>query len=180
MKNRDEWRDWLQNHHQSEKCVWLTYYKKHTQKTSIAYSDAVEEALCFGWIDGQIKKIDDEKYMQRYTPRTSKSQWSESNVERVKKMIQLEKMTEIGLKAYNEGMKNNKTLPSNKNFSIPIYFRTVLMKNKKAWNNFQNFPPSAQLAFVYWVTAAKTEETRQKRITKTMEMLEKNEKLGMI
>ena len=67
--NREEWREWLQKHHLDEKAVWLIYYKKHTRKKTISYSDAVEEAICFGWIDGQVKKIDDDKYMQRYTPR---------------------------------------------------------------------------------------------------------------
>ncbi len=180
FKNREEWRYWLRNHHQSKKEVWLIYYKKHTGQASISYSDAVEEAICFGWIDGQIKKIDDEKYMQRYTPRTLKSLWSELNIERAKKMIKLGQMTEIGFKVYSEGMKSNERVPSSKNFSIPPYFETAIIKNQLAWNNFQNFAPSAQLAYVYWVNAAKTEETRQKRIKRTIEQLERNKKFGEI
>ena len=76
-KNRAEWRFWLQKNHKSKNGVWLIYYKKHTMKPSVLYAEAAEEAICFGWIDGQIKKIDDDKYMQRYTPRTSRSLWSE-------------------------------------------------------------------------------------------------------
>lgn len=178
VKNREEWREWLQNNHRTEKFVWLIYYKKHSSEPSISYSDAVEEALCFGWIDGQIKKIDDDKYMQRYTPRTSKSLWSELNVERAKKMIKLGKMTEKGLEVFSEAMKTNKRVPSSKIFSIPIYLQTALIKNEKAWNNFQNFSPSAQLAYVYWIDTAKTDNTRQKRINITIEQLERNKKLG--
>lgn len=87
VKNRKEWRAWLENNHQSKKEIWLIYYKKHTGKPSIPYSDAVEEAICFGWIDGQIKSLDEEKYTQRYTPRKPKSAWSEINIERAKRMI---------------------------------------------------------------------------------------------
>jgi uncharacterized protein YdeI (YjbR/CyaY-like superfamily) len=179
-KNRKEWRYWLQKNHHSQKGIWLVYYKKHTGQTSISYTDAVEEAICFGWIDGQIKKIDDDKYMQRYTPRKPKSLWSEVNIERAKKMINLGYMAEFGLKALHEGMKTNERIPSSKNFSVPPYLKTALIKNKKAWNNFQNFSPSAQLAYVYWVNTAKTEETRQKRIKKTIEQLAMNKKFGEV
>jgi len=86
-EDRKQWRSWLQKNHKSKESVWLVYYKKHTGKSSVHYADAVEEAICFGWIDGQIKKIDEDKYMQRYSPRTSKSLWSEINVERARKMI---------------------------------------------------------------------------------------------
>jgi uncharacterized protein YdeI (YjbR/CyaY-like superfamily) len=155
-------------------------YKKHTGRTSISYTDAVEEAICFGWIDGQIKKIDDDRYMQRFTPRKPKSLWSEINVDRAKKMIALGYMTEIGLKALEEGTKTKERIPSSKNFSVPLYLRTALSKNKKAWNNFQSFSPSAQLAYVYWVTSAKTEETRQKRIEKIIERLSMKKKFGEV
>ena len=179
-KDRKEWRLWLQKNHKSKEGIWLIYYKKHTGQTSIPYTDAVEEAICFGWIDGRIKKIDDDKYMQRYTPRTPKSLWSELNIERAKKMIKLGNMTELGFKAFSEGMKTKERVPSSKNFSVPPYFKTALIKNKKAWNNFQNFSPSAQLAYVYWVNTAKTEETRQKRIRKTIEQLARNKKFGEV
>lgn len=179
-KDRKEWRSWLQKNHKSKTGIWLIYYKKHTGQTSITYTDAVEEAICFGWIDGQIKKIDDDKYMQRYTPRKPKSLWSEVNIERAKKMIKVGYMTEFGLKALHEGMKTKERIPSSKNFSVPPYLKTALIKNKKAWNNFQNFSPSAQLAYVYWVNTAKTEETRQKRIIKTIEQLAMNKKFGEV
>jgi uncharacterized protein YdeI (YjbR/CyaY-like superfamily) len=162
----------------SEKGVWLVYYKKHTKKLSIPYNDAVEEAICFGWIDGQIKKIDDDRYMQRYTPRTAKSRWSVINIERAKKMIKQGLMTQEGLRIFQIGTKNKETVPSSKNFSIPTDLKAALVKNKKAVNNFQNFAPSAKLAYVYWIDIAKTNETRQKRIKKTVELITKNKKFG--
>ena len=179
MKTREEWRRWLQKNHLNEKVVWLVYYKKHTNKPSVSYPDAVEEALCFGWIDGQIKSIDDESYMQRYTPRTSKSMWSELNIERANKMIEQGKMTDTGLKVFEGAMKAKKIVPSVKNFSIPIYIKRILKKNEKAWTNFQKMPPSVQLPYVYWIDSAKTEITKQKRIKISLNQLEKNLKLGM-
>ncbi len=179
-KDRKEWRSWLQKNYKSEEGVWLIYHKKHTGKQSVPYVDAVEEAICFGWIDGRIKKIDYDKYMQRYSPRTSKSLWSEINVERAKKMIEQGSMTEYGLKVFREGTKTKTRVPSSKKFSVPAYFKEALTKNKKAWDNFQNFSPSAKLAYVYWVGTAKTNETRQKRIKGTVEQLAKNKKFGEV
>jgi len=95
-------------------------------------------------------------------------------------MIKQGEMTEMGLKIYQDGIKTKKRVPSSKNFSVPPYFKTALIRNNKAWNNFQNFAPSAKLAYVYWVSTAKTEETRQKRIKKTIEQLVKNKKFGEV
>lgn len=178
VRNREEWRSWLQKNHKSRKSIWLIYYKKHTKKPSVPYADAVEEAICFGWIDGQVKKIDDDRYMQRYSPRTSKSLWSEANVERARKMIRLGSMTEFGLMVFSEGTKVKDRVPSSRNLSIPDYFKEAIVKNKRAWKNFENFSPSAKLAYVYWVHTAKTEETRQRRIRKSIQQLAGNKRFG--
>ncbi len=177
VKNREEWRAWLKKHYKSERAVWMVYYKKHTGKISIPYVDAVEEALCFGWIDGQIKSLDKERFMQRFTPRKTSSNWSVINIDRAKKMIKEGKMTAWGRQVYDNGTKANKITPSSKSFSVPSYFKQALVSNKKAWSNFQGFAPSAQLAFVYWVNMAKTEETRQKRIEKTVKLCTEGKKL---
>lgn len=180
MESCKKWRSWLQENYLCEKAVWLVYHKRHTGKPSISYNDAVEEAICFGWIDGKIKKIDGDRYMQRYTPRTSKSVWSEVNIERAKRMIKQGRMTEWGSKVLKNGTQNIERVPSSKSFSVPPYLKTALIANKKVWNNFQGFSPSAKLAYVYWVNTAKTEETRQKRIKKTIEQLTKNKKFDEI
>ena len=106
VKDRDEWRKWLENNYDSENEIWLIYYKKHSDKIRIPYDDAVEEALCFGWIDSLVKSIDDEKYMQKYTPRKKNSVWSEYNVKRCEKMIKEGKMTNAGSKLIEEAKKN--------------------------------------------------------------------------
>jgi uncharacterized protein YdeI (YjbR/CyaY-like superfamily) len=100
--NRNDWRQWLRENHDTEKEVWLIYYKTNTGKVTISYEDSVEEALCFGWVDSTIKKIDDRRFARKFTPRTSKSTWSEANKKRVEKMIREGKMTEIGLTRIRE------------------------------------------------------------------------------
>lgn len=177
-KNREEWRNWLEKHYRSEDSVWLVYYKKHTGKPSIPYADAVEEALCFGWIDGQIKSLDAEKYMQRFTPRKPSSNWSVINIDRVKKMIKEGKMTAWGRKVYEEGIKKNRIIPSAKNFTVPKGLKQALQANPKAWSHFQNFAPSAQLAFAYWIDTAKTSKTRRERIEKSVALCEQDKKLA--
>ncbi len=100
--NRNEWREWLQANHDTHNEIWLVYYKKHTGKPTISYNDSVEEALCFGWIDGIKKRIDDEAYCHRFTPRRSNSNWSETNVKRAVLMIEKGLMTPSGLKIFEK------------------------------------------------------------------------------
>ena len=101
IPTREEWRKWLEANHDRTDRIWLINYKKHTGKPSIPYNDAVEEALCFGWIDSLVRRIDDERYMQKYTPRKPKSTWSRHNVQRVEKMMAEGKMTSRGMELYD-------------------------------------------------------------------------------
>lgn len=105
LTNRDDWRKWLKEHHTKEKEIWLIYYKKSTGKPTIEYNDAVEEALCFGWIDGIEKGIDEERFAGRFTPRRPKSNWSDSNKERMKKLIKTGEMTKAGLAVFKTAHK---------------------------------------------------------------------------
>ncbi|MEE9460498.1 MAG: hypothetical protein V3V53_01600 [Bacteroidales bacterium] len=112
LSTRKQWREWLQEYHQTETVIWLEYYKKHTGKPSIPYNDAVEEALCFGWIDSTVRRIDAERYMQKFTPRKMKSTWSVSNVIRIEKLIKQGKMTVKGLELYQFAKKTEPAAPS--------------------------------------------------------------------
>ena len=178
LKDRISWRAWLMQNHTIKKEIWLVFYKKHTKHPSVTYTDAVEEAICFGWIDGRVKTIDRDRYMQRYSPRKAKSPWSEINIERAKRMINEGLMAEEGLKIYREGLKNNLIIPSSKNFSLPPFLEEALRKNETVWNNFQKMAPSARLLYVHWVTSAKTTETRVKRINKSVDLIAQNRKLN--
>jgi uncharacterized protein YdeI (YjbR/CyaY-like superfamily) len=183
VKNRDEWRRWLQKNHHSENEIWLIYYKKHSGKPRIPYNDAVEEALCFGWIDSLVKTIDHEKYMQKYTPRKQNSVWSELNVKRCEKMIKEGKMAKTGFALIEEAQKNGnweKAYTDKKTFEPPKKLIQALKKSKTAWNNFNNFAPSYKNNYIAWVVTAKREETKNKRIFEVVKRSEKNQKPGML
>lgn len=181
--NRAEWRKWLTNNHKSADEIWVIYYKKHTNKPRIPYDDAVEEALCFGWIDSTVKRIDDEKYCQRFTPRNEKSEWSKLNKKRVSKLIKSGLMTEYGLIKINAAKKNgmwNKTRITDKDLIMPDEFKIALEKDKSAKDFFYNLTPSHKKRFIAWIVSAKMADTKNRRIQKSIELLSKNEKLGMV
>lgn len=182
-KNRDDWRTWLEQNYATVKEIWLIYYKKHTKKPTVVYNDALEEALCFGWIDSTVKSIDHETYMQKYTPRNNKSKWSLVNKNRVKKLIQEKKMTSAGLEKIEIAKKNGEwenAYSSKNKLDIPKQLLSALKSNPDAFNNFFNFSPSNQKNYIGWVLSAKREETIQKRIIAVVERSEKNEKPRML
>ena len=182
VTNRDDWRAWLRENHDTEKEVWLIYYKKHTSKPRIPYDDAVEEALCFGWIDSIVKKIDAEKFTRKFTPRKSKSKWSEANKKRARKMIKEGKMTKAGLAKINEAKNNGewlKAAPVRRELVIPPYIKEALSMNKKALDYFDSLANGYKRQLVGWITSAKREETRKRRLAEAISLLEQNKKLGM-
>jgi len=182
-KNREEWRIWLKQNHLAEKEIWLIYYKKHTKKESIIYNEAVEEALCFGWIDSLVKRIDDETYMQKYTPRKPKSVWSLVNKKRVEKMIHENKMTKVGMEKVEFAKKSGwweKAYSSKTKIEMPKVLLEALKASPTAFTNFYNFPPSSQNNYIGWVLAAKREDTIKRRVAFVIERSEKNLKPGMI
>ncbi len=183
VKNRKEWRDWLQNNFGSKKEIWLIYYKKHTGKPRIPYADAVEEAICFGWIDSTVKRVDEEVYVQKFTPRKSRSLWSVLNKERAEEMIQTGLMTAAGLEKIEEAKKNGRweeAYTSKKNIEAPKDLITALLADKEANRNFNNFAGSYQNMFINWINDAKKEETRQRRIKEVVNRASKNQKPGMM
>jgi len=163
----------------------MIFYKKHTGKPGISYDASVEEALCFGWIDSIVKKIDDEKFTRKFTPRKSRSKWSELNKKRAKKMIDSGKMTETGLARIREAKENGEWFKSSlirarrEELEDPSYFEEVLAENEKARENFNNLAPTYRRHFIGWISSAKREETRKRRIQEAVKLLEQNKKLGL-
>jgi len=180
--NRDDWRAWLDENHASQKEIWLIFFKKHTGKPTMLYDDAVEEALCFGWIDGIMKRIDEEKHAIRFSPRHNKSVWSKANKKRIEKMIKQGRMTEAGLAkvraAKESGEWENARIREDL-IELPHDFAQELAKNERAQENFNNFAPSYKKQYIYWIMDAKREETRQRRIQETVQRVEENKKPGM-
>jgi uncharacterized protein YdeI (YjbR/CyaY-like superfamily) len=182
VADRDKWRKWLSQHHAKEIGIWLIFYKKGTSKPSLDYDDAVEEALCFGWIDSIIKKIDDQKYARKFTPRKDKSIWSQLNKKRANKMIKQGRMTDAGLAKIKIAKKNgswNREARPQISFEIPPEFAKALARNKKAKKNFDDLAPSYRKFYIGWIATAKRPETKERRIAESIELLEQGKKLGM-
>lgn len=182
VADRDKWRQWLSEHHATEAGIWLIFYKKGTSKPTIAYEDAVEEALCFGWIDSIIKKVDAAKYVRKFTPRKEKSIWSKLNKRRVEKMIQQGKMTKAGLAMIKAAKKNgswDQEARPRISFEVPLEFAKALAQNKKAKTNFDQLAPTYRRHYIGWIATAKRPETRERRIVESVALLEKGKKLGL-
>ncbi|MHB8793267.1 MAG: YdeI/OmpD-associated family protein [Thermoleophilia bacterium] len=171
--DREAWRAWLEENHDKSDGIWMAYYKKDSGKVSLQYEEAVEEAICFGWIDSQVNAIDDERYMQRYTPRKKSSVWSESNKERVIKMVEQGRMTEYGMAAVLVAQKGGHwdDLKPVDNLEVPPELETAFAANPEAAGKYESLSPSNQKQFLYWIHSAKTDETRKKRVKRTMKML---------
>ena len=178
FKCRDELRKWLIKNHAKQTELWILFYKVHTKKKCVRYAEAVEESLCFGWIDGIVKRIDDEKHVQRFTPRKAKSIWSKVNKERAKRMIEQGKMTNAGLLKIKEAKKSGwwqyAYTTTRGDYEMSEEMKKVLMSDKEAWKNFQNFGKSYQNTYIFWVNYAKREETKKKRIQLVLERAKKN------
>ncbi len=178
---RDDWRAWLEENHATANEVWLVHHKKHTSKPNLSLEEAVEEALCFGWIDGLLRPIDEEKYALRYSPRKKDSVWSETNKRRVAKLIKQGRMTEAGLAKVKEAKSNGQWRAAalrEDTTNIPLDLKQALKASPPAQRNFDRLPPSHKRQFIYWITSAKTDKTRQRRIAETIKLVAENKRLG--
>lgn len=172
-RNRKEWRRWLRANHQTAREIWLIYYKKASGKPRVAYNDAVDEALCFGWIDSILKPIDEHKYAQRYSPRRKTSKLSDMNRERVRRLTKAGLMTKAGLDAIAHTGKGPTALPAD------ILKR--LQADPLAWKYFQKFPASYKRIRVGWIHAARHRRTAfEQRLRYFVKMTARNQRFGMV
>lgn len=171
FESRNDFRTWLEEHHETADKLWVGYYKVDAEQSGIGYGESVEEALCFGWIDGLIKGIDNETYTRRFTPRRPDSKWSKVNKERVEAMIEAGKMTPAGMELVEAAKESGEWGAAYRladDHEIPARLETALRENDAAWENFQNFSNTDQHAFIVLIEEAKTDETKQKRIERTV------------
>jgi uncharacterized protein YdeI (YjbR/CyaY-like superfamily) len=179
--DRATWRGWLEEHGSSEQEIWLVYYKAAAGKPTISYQDSLEEALCFGWIDSIIQKIDEESYARKFNPRRSGSNWSELNKHLVAKLVGEGRMTAAGLAKVDFDVEAApQARPKRPSLPLPDWLKEALMADAIAWENFQKLPPSHQRNYIGWISDAKREETRQKRIRYAIERLQKPQPLGLL
>ncbi len=177
-KDRKEWRAWLRVHHKKETQIWLIHYKKHTGKPALTHRESMEEAICYGWIDTTIKKIDEERYVRGFARRNRNSRWSNATRGYAKELIRRKKMAKAGLHAYREGLKKptiDVDLP--KNPRMPADLKRAL--SQEALKNFDRFAPSYRRLYLRWILLAKRPETRAKRIQEVIRRSLDNRKPGL-
>ncbi len=182
FQGREDWRAWLAENHATAQEMWLVFYKKHVGKSGLTYIEALEEALCFGWIDGILKRIDGEKHTIRFSPRRKNSIWSEQNKKRIGRLIKEGRMAEAGLVKVREAKANGqweKAAVREDVRIVPPELTEALAENVQARENFEKLAPSYRRQFIYWVSVAKHDETRRKRIAEVVHLLARNERLGM-
>ena len=174
VRDRAEWRAWLGEHHAKEKEIWLVYYRKASGKPRIPYNDAVEEALCFGWIDSQQKSIDEERYAQRFSPRKPGSPWSEMNKQRLRKLAADGKMTSSGLAAAQG-------VPLNEPFRLPPDIERAIKGDRRTWQNFRKFPESYRRIRIAFIEAARNRpEEFAKRLNYFLRMTAQDKRFGYV
>ncbi|MFC1682417.1 YdeI family protein [Nanoarchaeota archaeon] len=162
---RNDFRKWLMKNHDKETKVSVIVYKKHTGKSAPSHRELIEEAICFGWIDTTIKRLDESMYVRNFSKRNKNSKWSDNTLQYAKDLIKQGKMTSVGLKFYKEGLKrptHDYGIP--KNPDMPVELKRALDKDKKAKDNFVNFSASVKKMFYRWILRGKRDETRAKRI----------------
>ena len=175
-QTRAEWREWLKAHHDRSPGAWVIHWRTATGRRRLSYEELVEEALCFGWIDSRLRRLDDDRSMIAMTPRRPASVWSRSNKDRVERLIGEGRMAEAGLRAV-EVAKNNgswQALEDVDAMVMPDDLVAALATDTRARHHFDGFPPSRRMMILYWIKSAKRPETRARRIAETVRLAADN------
>ncbi len=172
-KSRTAWRQWLEKNHAKKTGVWLIYYKKNSGKPSVPYAEAVEEALCFGWIDSIMKPVDDAQYKQKFTPRNPKSEWSALNKSRVEKLRREGKMHASGEAAIKAAMESGgwTKIDHVENLEVPADLQKAFARNKKAALHFEKLSKSVKKQWLHRLGSAKLPDTRKRRIEQILQLV---------
>ena len=180
VRTLEQWRDWLTKHHSSESEVWLIFHKRHAGVASIAYKDARDEALCFGWVDSLVKRLDDRRYAQKFTPRRADSRWSDVNRKRYAELKAEGRLKPAGIERppTDRGYGARPTrlpMPS----KLPAYIQTALKNHPTALRHFEALPPSQRRRSFAWIESAKREETKRRRLKEAIRLLASGKVLGL-
>lgn len=183
FKSIEEWSSWLSQNHIDMEAIWLVIQKKNSKKPGIRYEETVLEAVAHGWIDGKMKRLNDDEFQQRFTPRRQGSVWSLSNKKRAMKLISEGRMTPAGLRTVEEAKQNGRwdraRSSSRGAAEIPDDLLEALKENETAYKNFHAFPPSTRFMYIHWVNDAKRQDTRERRIYTVVDRSEKNLRAGI-
>lgn len=176
VRTRKEWRAWLEKHHASSSGIWLVFHKAHTGVTSITYEEMVREALCFGWVDSLIRRLDEDRYAYKVTPRKATSKWSDSNR---KRWAELEAAGLLAPAGRVAAPTDNTYAPRPVIPTLPTYIKNALKTHARAWTFFQTLAPTHRRDVVVWIHMAKRPETRERRIRESIRLLSAGKKLGL-
>jgi uncharacterized protein YdeI (YjbR/CyaY-like superfamily) len=178
----EEWRAWLEKYHDSERELWVGFHKKHTARPSITWPQSVDEALCFGWIDGLRRSIDSDSYQIRFTPRKARSIWSNVNTRRVEELIRAKRMHPAGLRAFKarDPKRSGIYLFEREHAKLNAAQENQFRKNPAAWKFFQQQPPGYRRVATFWVMSAKRDETRGRRLASLIEESAAGRKVGLL
>lgn len=181
LRSRDAWRAWLAEHHGDDLRVWLVFWKPIAGETGVPYGEALDEALCFGWIDSLIKKLDEERYARLFTPRRDVTKWSKVNLARVRVLLAEGRMHEAGKAKLGVPLpaEGEATREEPRPEALPAELEATLKRRAAAWKAWEKLPPSHRREYVKWIVGAKKSETRERRLAEAIEKLVKGEKLGL-
>ncbi|MFV0592297.1 MAG: YdeI/OmpD-associated family protein [Draconibacterium sp.] len=183
FETSEQWESWLEQNHLKETELWLVYFKKHTNVKGISYEESVKSALCWGWIDGLVRKLDEDRYTRRFTPRKENSVWSESNKKRVAGLLKENKIKPAGLKKIDAAKQNGNwdkvITPPEIDLSLPEELKHEFKKYPSAAKYFNELNKRHQKEYLLWIKTAKRPETRERRIKQSIEMLQHKKKLGL-
>jgi uncharacterized protein YdeI (YjbR/CyaY-like superfamily) len=177
VRSCEEWPKWLAEHHDVESEVWVVFQKHHTERSSIGDDDAVDEAMCFGWIDSLVKRLDDERYARKFTPRKPDSRWSTANRRRYARLRASGRLMPAGLNCAPTHRSGDAPRPSSSN--VPQYIQEALRKRPTAWKYFESLAPSYRRMYIGWIDSAKQQETRMRRLQEAVSLLAAGKKLGL-
>jgi uncharacterized protein YdeI (YjbR/CyaY-like superfamily) len=178
VRNLEEWRRWLAEHHDSESEVWLVFHKLHTGQPSITYGDALDEALCFGWIDSLVKRLDDERYARKFTPRKPESKWSTINRKRYAQLEAEGRLMPAGLR--RPPTERSWDVPQRLPWQeIPPYIQEAFERHPAARKYFESLAPSYRRKYIGWIDSAKQQETKLRRLQEAIGLLAAGKKLGL-
>lgn len=180
FQDKEEWRSWLSRNHDTEKEAWLIIRKKHSPINGVSYDEALEEAICFGWIDGKMQSIDGDRFVLRFSPRKARSIWSKRNRNKAEILIEQGRMSDAGLARIKEARQNGfwqTAYSSRTGETIPPDLERALSANKTARDNFHNLANTYRNMFIRWLESAATEEARVRRIEEIVKLAEANRKM---
>ena len=173
----EQWRRWLTAHHDRESEVWLVFHKRHTGKPCIAYLDALDEALCFGWVDSLVKRLDDARYARKFTPRRADSIWSDVNRTRYAELAASGRLAPAGVARTPTDRRY--AVSPHRQWKLPAYVEEALNKHPKAKATFEALPPSDRRNYIGWIDSAKREETKLRRLDEAIRLLAAGKRLGL-